>query len=336
MSKGNLFLGFGRGKVGDVVFSRQNGEQVTRARNRSPRNPRTPLMMLQRVCMKTTALAFSLMKDICDHSFQGYNGTTENQSRFVERNIALFRRQLAEYINSGDPEEILNCNEHNFSQKSSSLPPYNVYQISEGSLQPMGQFWYESAGCWALSPTGAEIQDDTTISTLTYADLVEYLGCQQGDQLTLVWLYVDDVTQVSDNGVAGEFNGFRYSRFICEPDDGDMTHTIVDSTHLNPRNEGVFHFSLVEAGGHSSYLVVNMGDGIGPNQVKSAVAASAVILSRQAGGVWQRSTEMLSLRPYTVGGQAHLYNDQGVLYLADAIDSYMSDTASTMYLNQAE
>ena len=28
MSKGNLFLGFGRGKVGDVVFSRLNGEQV--------------------------------------------------------------------------------------------------------------------------------------------------------------------------------------------------------------------------------------------------------------------------------------------------------------------
>lgn len=336
MSKGNLFLGFGRGKVGDVVFSRQNGEQVTRARNRSPRNPRTPLMMLQRVCMKTTALAFSLMKDICDHSFQGYNGTTENQSRFVERNIALFRRQLADYINSGDPQAILNCQETNFSQKSSSLPPYNAYQISEGSLQPMGQFWYEDSGLWALSPIGNVIDDTTTISTLTYAELVEYLGCQQGDQLTLVWLYVDDLTVVSDNGVAGEFNAFRYARFICEPDDGDMTHPITDSTHLNPRNEGDIHFALVPYGGHSSYLVMNMGDGVGGAHSKNAVAASAVILSRQSGGVWQRSTETLSLRPYTVGGQNHLYNDQGVLYLADAIDSYMSDTASTMYLNQAE
>lgn len=336
MSKGNLFLGFGRGKVGDVVFSRQNGEQVTRARNRSPRNPRTPLMMLQRVCMKTTSLAFSLMKDICDHSFQGYTGTTENQSRFVERNIALFRRQLADYINSGDPEAILNCNEHNFSQKSSSLPPYNVYQISEGSLQPMGQFWFERPGCWVLCPTGVEFSEGKEVSTLTYAELVTYLGCQQGDQLTLVWLYVDDLTQVSDNGVAGEFNGFRYSRFICEPDDGDMTHLVTDSEHLNPRNEGQFVISLTETATHGLYLVVNMGEGIGQSHVKSAVAASAVILSRQSGGVWQRSTEMLSLRPYTVGGQGHLYNDQGVLYLADAIDSYMSDSASTMYLNQAE
>lgn len=336
MSKGNLFLGFGRGKVGDVVFSRQNGEQVTRARNRSPRNPRTPLMMLQRVCMKTTSLAFSLMKDICDHSFQGYTGTTENQSRFVERNIALFRRQLAEYINSGDPQEILNCNEHNFSQKSSSLPAYNSYQISEGSLQPMAQFWYETAGKWALSPTGAELDDSTPLMEMTYADLVEYLGCQQGDQLTLVWLYVDDLTQVSDNGVAGEFNGFRYSRFILEPDDGDMTQLITDSTHFNPRNEGSFRFELLAHGEGSYYLSVFMGEGIGPSHTKSSVAASAVILSRQSGGVWQRSTEMLSLRPYTVGGQGHLYNDQGVLYLADAIDSYLSDTASTMYLNQAE
>ena len=47
MSKGNLFLGFGRGKVGVVVFSRLNGEQVTRARNRSPRKPKYPLQLLQ-------------------------------------------------------------------------------------------------------------------------------------------------------------------------------------------------------------------------------------------------------------------------------------------------
>lgn len=336
MSKGNLFLGFGRGKVGDVVFSRQNGEQVTRARNRSPRNPRTPLMMLQRVCMKTTSLAFSLMKDICDHSFQGYTGTTENQSRFVERNIALLRQRLAEYINSGDPEEIIHCQATNFSSKSSSLAAFNSYQISEGTLQPMNLFWYEDGGKWALSPLGSEIDDGKTLSAFTYADLIEYLGCQQGDQLTLLWLYIDDYTLISNIGRSGEYNGFKYSRFICEPDDGDMTHLITDSTHLNPKNEGSFIWSYVEAGGHSSYLVAQMREVLEPGNVKSAEAAAAMILSRQSGGVWQRSTEFLSLRPTSVGGNNHLEWDHDTLFLADAIDSYMSDSASTMYLNQAE
>lgn len=336
MAKGNLFLGFGRGKVGDVVFSRQNGEQVTRARNRSPRNPRTPLMMLQRVCMKTVSLAFSLMKDICDHSFQGYNGTTENQSRFAERNVALLRQRLADYINSGDPGEILHCQETNFSKKASSLAAFNSYQVSEGTLQQMGMFWYESGGAWVISPLGLEIDDTKPLNTFTYADLIEYLGCQQGDQLTLLWLYIDDLTLISDIGRAGEYNGFKYSRFICEPDDGDMTHLITDDTHLNPKNEGKFVWRYVEAGGHSSYLVAGMAASIAQVQVKSAVAAAAMILSRQSGGVWQRSTESLSLRPTTVGGNNHLYYDHDTLFLADAIDSYMSDTASTMYLNQAE
>lgn len=336
MSKGNLFLGFGRGKVGDVVFSRQNGEQVTRARNRSPRNPRTPLMMLQRVSMKTTSLAFSLMKDICDHSFQGYTGTTENQSRFIERNIALLRQRLAEYINSGDPEEIIHCQATNFSSKSSSLAAFNTYQVSEGTLQPMNLFWNEDGGVWALSPLGRVYDDGKALNEVTYADLIEYLGCQQGDQLTLLWAYIDDNTLIADIGRSGEYNGFKYSRYICEPDDGDMTHLITDSAHLNPRNEGAFSWIKSEVGGHSWYLEPRMNSDIAQTNVKSAVAAAAVILSRQSGGVWQRSTELLSLRPTSVGGNNHLEWDHDTLFMADAIDSYMSDSASTMYLNQAE
>lgn len=46
--KGNLFLGMGRGSVGDVVYSRVGGQQVGRARNRKPNNPRSASQMFQR------------------------------------------------------------------------------------------------------------------------------------------------------------------------------------------------------------------------------------------------------------------------------------------------
>lgn len=46
--KGNMFLGYARGSVGDVVFTRQKGQQVGRARNRKPANPRTISQSMQR------------------------------------------------------------------------------------------------------------------------------------------------------------------------------------------------------------------------------------------------------------------------------------------------
>lgn len=48
MAKGNMLLGYARGKLGDLVFSRQNGQQTSRARNRNPKNPRTEGQIAQR------------------------------------------------------------------------------------------------------------------------------------------------------------------------------------------------------------------------------------------------------------------------------------------------
>jgi hypothetical protein len=51
MAKDNLFLGTARGSVGDIVFSRLDGQQVARVRNRAPRNPQSPAQMVQRIIM---------------------------------------------------------------------------------------------------------------------------------------------------------------------------------------------------------------------------------------------------------------------------------------------
>ena len=57
MSKGNVLLGMARGAVGDIVFSRLKGQQVARARNRQPANPRTSSQMYQRALF-TDAVKF--------------------------------------------------------------------------------------------------------------------------------------------------------------------------------------------------------------------------------------------------------------------------------------
>lgn len=48
MSKGNVVLGYGRGAIGDMVLTRLKGQQVAKARNRQPANPRTAPQMRQR------------------------------------------------------------------------------------------------------------------------------------------------------------------------------------------------------------------------------------------------------------------------------------------------
>lgn len=324
MAKGNLFLGYGRGKVGDVVLSRQNGEQVTRARNRAPRNPQSPLQMLQRVIMKTSATAYSMLSPICDHAFQGYQPGTPNQSRFAALNVALMRNQMRDAINSGDPEEILASQEFNFANKNSLYPQIRDYQISEGTLNSLTIMWdgfmpyIKGTG---LAPEGGA----------TYQQVVDALGLQKGDQLTFVMLGVDDRSGVETS----EFTTLKYCRVILEPNDGDMTSKFLAGTggvtgavnKPNERNLGTIEFQATS--GQGLFVVIPGFNEAGGGDAVTA-AGFAVIVSRLVGNVWQRSSERINVAagPFNV--------DHNIGYLQDAIYSYLSGADSTLYLNQAE
>lgn len=329
MAKGNLFLGFGRGKVGDVVFSRVAGEQVTRARNRAPRNPQTPLQLLQRVVLKTSSSAFSLMQDIVNHSFQGEEGVTMNQAAFNRANVSLFRTQLATEINSGDPDVILTSSESNFSPKDAQGAAINPYIVSQGKLPQVDCSW--------LVPTEAadtdsmpEILAAQEQLITTYAQLISVLGLQQGDQLTAVALTCDD----TEDGASSLFNGFTYGRFILDPDDGDLSHTLADTTHWNAKNENISIIPIPTTGG-VILIPADASQKFGRG-FSNSVVGFAIIASRLTGNTWARSNAQLLLKPWTVGTAWHLAQDHGELLLSDAILSYMSDTSSLLYLNQAE
>lgn len=334
MSKGNLFLGFGRGKVGDVVFTRIAGEQVARARNRSPKNPQTPIQLLQRVLMKTSALGYSMLQDICNHSFQGRQEGTECQSRFTTLNVAKLRSNLQVIIDSGDPAEILGGTDSNYSKKSSSQAEFMPYIVSEGTIQSLESYFEARDPALRLGGNAYT----KTAADLTYQDVVDALGLQVGDQLTFLWCTIDDLHNTSPS--VSQFNGFKYARIILEPSDGDMTSLFIDDGGVNkpnPRNEGelriVFEpqpdnqlalIKFTESSGTTSYGKVN------------SYAACCVIASRLAGGVWLRSSQTLALRSYSVGELGALDLDHGTDYLGEAVDSYMTSQSSSLYLNQAE
>lgn len=330
MAKDNIFLGFGRGKIGDIVMYRANGTQVTRARNRSPKNPQTPLQLLQRVILKTSAGAYSMLQEITNHSFQGLAEGTPSQSRFTELNVKYFRDLLSEEIGSGDAEQILGCLKTNFAAKSTSLPEMNPYVVSEGSMGSMAvQFAGGLFSLMFLVP-----QAGATAVSLTYQQVVDGLGLTRGDQITFLCVSTDDTEGT------GKFNGFRYARVILEPSDGDMTSTFFNNGAINKpnvRNEGNVSLAFVAATetvpAHLTFSIEGIDTAAGK---VNSVAAATVVASRLVGGTWQRSSQSLVIRPATVSVDGHLTWDYEIDYLADAIASYMTITESSLYLNQAE
>lgn len=326
MSKGNLFLGTASGKVGDVVFSRQGGEQITRVRNRSPKNPQTPLQMAQRVIMSTVGKAYSLMAPIADHAFQGRAEGTQCQSRFTELNIALLRRAAADALNDGSAEAIITSQATNFNGKGDSLVALNPFIISEGSL-PSPRLLATDGG------VGIRLGITTTTSTVTYGDIINALGAQRGDQLTIVMVTTDN----SDAGVdAGFANGFHFCRIILDPSEGDLTTPFLQTpgqedpyyyvNKPNAKNEGRAIFVI--APGTNESLLFPAVDGISVGTTQYSEGAIGAILSRKSGEQWQRSTSSLVL--YTAGFDTQIH------YLGDAVMSYMTEAGSSLYLNQAE
>lgn len=148
MAKGNLFQGMGRGKVGDVVFSRLNGEQVSRVRNRHPKNPQTNKQLVQRAIMATIMSAYSAGREIFDHSFQGYSVGAGCQRRFLSLNANALRTQLASEWDTAAAEESL----AKVTAPKIQTPIPNQYIVSEGSLvqDVFGKTYTNSIPVWAL------------------------------------------------------------------------------------------------------------------------------------------------------------------------------------------
>ena len=171
MAKGNLFQGMARGKVGDVVFSRANGQQVSRVRNRQPNNPRTNAQLYQRAIMATIMQAYSAGKEIFDHSFQGYKVGANNQNRFMTINTKKLRAAVASDVANGLTGG--GCTARVIGPGVKYPVPW-TYQISEGSLP---QDIMDS--CGGLKHIG-EVQNETV------AQYVRRMGIQQNDIFTVV------------------------------------------------------------------------------------------------------------------------------------------------------
>ena len=189
MSKGNMFVGSARGRVGNLVLYTRMGSQITRAYQSSVKNPKTSGQMLQRAKFSNAVKFYQkAVQHFFKFAYQDQKQTETAFNAFMRHNVD--RACLLRKDEVNDPY----------------FPAFGRWQMSQGSLAaPMvPKFTYESDNENALfANTGIKGTEKTV------ADLSSVLigqGYHVGDIITFVCISslvnsVDfDLTNYYDSG----------------------------------------------------------------------------------------------------------------------------------------
>lgn len=205
MSKGNMLLGYARGKVGDVVFSRVKGQQITKARNRRPANPRTYLQMYQRALFASSVLFYQFARaNFFKFAFEDKGYHESDYNAFMRHNV---NRGTLISKAAFDTRTYL---------------PLGNWLLSYGSLSG---FDYDVDDITLSWNTGIEITSDALpktvgdLSTLLI-DKEDYLV---GDMITYVSVHVSFTNGANEPEVypnaANYTPHFYFNQFLIDPGD---------------------------------------------------------------------------------------------------------------------
>lgn len=263
-----MLLGYARGKVGDLVFSRQGGQQVTRARAAQVSNPRSTAQMIQRMIFGSVSFAYSLLRPICDHSFEGVQYGQRSMSKFFSLNLKALR---AYYPTDQDPDKrpvdgmafILPSREGaigcGLQISAGTIPEVMPYVSGDGVLHGFGK---------DVTPSGA----DTKFSI---SDMLNSLGAAVGDQITLIVITDDNLMHLSRYVTRADATAAE----LAEEWGGSGTAAAFDATKTTV-----------------DYPIESAGESTGRHAFVDEPDAScmAIIISRRdANGKWLRSNARL-------------------------------------------
>lgn len=214
MAKGNIILGQMRGSIGDIVFYRGNGEQLSRSRNRRPANPRTDSQLITRIILKTCSTAYSkLMYDYANQTFQGAKIGAENQRKFMSANTKIIR----DYIKLG-------YDDMNFNGKDDVAAMLNRYRVSEGNLPSLNA----TVNIPVPNSSVLSVGQAFTIAGTepTYQEISDGFGLAPGTQLTFLLCNIRQ----------GTINYVQRKRVILSPASGDMSVPFIANGAINDPN----------------------------------------------------------------------------------------------------
>ena len=251
MAKSSGFFGIRSGSTKNFTFSELHGEQITKERVTRVKNPRTISQMRQRMLMATVGAAYSYLKAIADHSFEGKTVGQQCMSEFMRVNLNKFR------------DAALNSNAaYAFNAYGDKLINPLRYILAKGSLPAM-PYAINAKHQIALTYN----VDDASTAEKVY----DAMGIKKGDMVTFVWV-VGNSSLVS--GV------FKYT-----PRQLNIVRLKADKAGAVATPHDAFSYESNHAD-----LDINVNLSAGVLTLASTEANfGAVILSRQNAGTWLRS-----------------------------------------------
>ena len=282
MAKSKGFFGIRTGSTKNFTFSELNGEQITKERVSRVKNPRTISQMRQRMLMATIGAAYSYLKAITDHSFEGKSVGQQNMSEFMRLNLNKFR---------------------DASRNNSAAYAFNAYQ--DKLINPMR--YIVARGGLPTMPFRINANNQIELSynvedTSTAEKVYEVMGLNKGDLVTFVWV-------VGTSSLVGGI--FKYT-----PDRLNIVRLKADKAGAIPTPHDAFSFES-----NHDDLDINISKQDNVLKLSSTIAnIGAVILSRQSNGVWLRSNATMAgnksiYEGVTVGNQLGTYPIESELIL---------------------
>lgn len=299
-----------KGKVGPVSYRNTADGNVVYQRAVNVKNPRSFMQQQQRMIFATASAAYSTMKAICDHSYEGIPTGSKTQAEFMKTNLDLLRSNLVAN-NSG-----------NFNLRGNKSMVGNPIVISRGSLSPIpleaGDLQVKNELQFAYVSKIGLPKSEFTVNDLTTA----IPGLQAGDQLTFCWLVAQEgAKEYEYGGVIQKVSTFDFARLVLP----------IDSTSvLWEDNGGKGYFrgadgsqgldklnTYVTEDGSFAFTFPALA------YPEAEILGAAIIVSRKVGSTWQRSTTTLTLYNAALDNANIIigsYDPSSDLYLNHALD----------------
>ena len=262
MSKGNMLLGQARGAVGDMVFSRLKGQQVTRARNHKPANPRTSSQVYQRALFSDAVKFYTRgRQNLYQFAFENKKANESDYNAFMRENA---KRGVVISKAAFD---------------NNSYPAIGNWVIAKGSL--IAPDWgYDFGNARPYISLGMHASTDALPTTLAALSAILINGdtIQEGDILTFVNIYSD---KKGIPNVAGEVEGVP--TWV-------IRQLQLDSTSAQPLSD--YNIAVVKYGaGDTVTWELTITDTV--DDAGEIISAGAVVLSRNTKtGVKVATTEL--------------------------------------------
>lgn len=281
------------GSVGKVTFRKGiKGETIASQKAEKVRNPNTEDQAYQRMCMNTAMKAYSAMKEICNHSFEGVPYGQKSMSTFIQENLYGIKNGfvgVSQALNFG------------FTAKGimGNVAP-RPFLVAKGTLK---------------SPMAVT---RGSLSTITWSMWKELYGMKEGDQLTIVGF----ISNVDLNEYDGDLQipfKFVFRRYKFKDTIEDDT-AVIGGNEWQDFNPAVLDF--IEDPGDTNLSLTRgsqTSDGFYNLHVvyeESGMFLNAytLITSRNVNGIWKRSTANLKWDVVTAGiGSLFQYAEQEVI-----------------------